>query len=1789
MMYLSLLKGRVMWAALAVVAMGVVLGGVVASDVSVLAQQLCSPRPCNSTPAFPGDLDTSLEVPENTPPGVNIGDPISATDPDENDREYGDTLTYSLEATADTPVARAQAAAFDIDESTGQIITKAVLDREADAGFNYNVRVRVTDSRDGSIAQDVQITVTQVVERPLAPTKPTVVSGRDDDSTDGNESTTELKVVWHPPDNIGRPNITSYKLQYKKSTENEFGTETIVAAAIDQNNVPDEALIHTIKTNEGLNRNTSYQVRVLATNTDGDGPWSLVGTGSTNKEGNLAPESNEDGTEMLEVPENADSGHDVEGPVAARDRDSARLTYSLEGPDADSFDFDTSSGQIRTKRGVTYDHESEPIYYVTVVVTDGAGGSDATPVWVEVDDMSEPADAPARPTVRATDGSSTSLDISWNTPNSTGPRITGYEVRYRTDSENFTSDGVEVTGTTATISGNDNNDDPWLIANTLYEVQVRARDDGEGEGDWSASGTGKTSKANQEPIFDNRPDNSDRLQELIPIPEEFVNENTRAGQLIGTVRADDGDGDGLTYNLKAVEDTETARAAAALFEIDERNGRILTKEPLNTEADCNGTQDVENCTYTVIMEVWDGLDTDRVEEDEGAIMVDDRITIAITVRDELEAPETPTVTVTSPTDNTKLKVNWDDPMNTGPTPITYDVQYKKGSASYSNDNCRDTTAPDNCDVITVTNTLITGLDADTSYSVHVRARNIEGASAWSRAVTVKTNKDSNNAPRFPGLQEIIELDVKEDALAGQVIPITNQTDLQATETQPDSDNVTYSLEGRDASSFGIRSSSSGAQILTKAKLNFEERTSYSVRVKAVDNDGGSDSQDVTINVTNDDEEPPLAPSTPRVTATANSGRSLDVNWTEPRNTGGPAITDYDIQYREAGDDQLEFRDWPHEGTKTSTKITTIGDPAMPLEPRTKYEVRVRAKNGELDDTQNWSSVATATTNPSNSRPEFDNTAGVVVLSVPENTRGTQNVGSPVSASDADSNRLTYSLEGPGADSFTIVSNSGQIRTRSPLDFESRQSYSVTVKVDDNSRRDNSSDAKSVTIMVVNVEELPSKPGAPRVAGIPGSTESVLVTWDEPANTGPAIIDYDVHYGVVGSGGFERWKHFGADRSTVITGLSPGTQYAVQVRATNGEGTSDWSSSGRGAPNPDVDNRRPAFSGGARTFNVVENTGPSTDVGAPVTATDPDGDTLTYNLEGPDEDSFYILPTGSGGQILTNAALNHEEKSSYSVAVRVTDGRGGTDAVNVTIRVTDEGNEAPSAPGGPTVTTDSSTSVEVRWQAPENSGPPITDYDYRYKETSEASWTEVTGTTITGTTVTVSPLTPSTYYDVQVRANNDEGTSDWSISGTGTTDVPGANRAPEFGGTNASRSVDLSAGAGTPIGAPVTATDPDSGDTLTYSLEGTDTASFDINRSTGQLLTLAGASLEEGSYTVTVVATDEGVASARIAVTITVTNIDRPGTVGLSPSSPEVGNTVTATITDPDGGVTGATWQWASSSNGTTGWSNIPNATSATYTVVEANVGNYLRATVNYGDAAGTGKSAEGITAAAVVEDDDGSVTLSPTSPEVGNTVTATLSDPDGAATGVTWVWEISSNGTTGWSAIIGETSRTYRITDANLAGSYLRATASYTDPAGPNKSAQSAASGVIREDDDGVVTLSLSSLEAGDTVTATLSDPDGGVTGVAWQWAFSANGSSNWTIILGATSATYTATEANVGNYLRATATYTDAVGSGEGCGSGDLGCSQRARRWGRDPVDVRAGGLDCDNRHSERSRPPPH
>ena len=115
------------------------------------------------------------------------------------------------------------------------------------------------------------------------------------------------------------------------------------------------------------------------------------------------------------------------------------------------------------------------------------------------------------------------------------------------------------------------------------------------------------------------------------------------------------------------------------------------------------------------------------------------------------------------------------------------------------------------------------------------------------------------------------------------------------------------------------------------------------------------------------------------------------------------------------------------------------------------------------------------------------------------------------------------------------------------------------------------------------------------------------------------------------------------------------------------------------------------------------------------------------------------------------------------------------------------------------------------------------------------------------------------------------------------------------------------------------------------------------------------------YNVTVVATDSDDMSASRDVAVTVTNEEEDGKVTLSSVQPEVGTEITATLSDPDGGESGVTWQWQTQGDTNrdtlrdTSWADIRGATSRSYTPVEedlvdsSNATNYLRAVAKYTD------------------------------------------------------------------------------------------------------------------------------------------------------------------------------------------------------------------------------------------------
>ena len=229
-----------------------------------------------------------------------------------------------------------------------------------------------------------------------------------------------------------------------------------------------------------------------------------------------------------------------------------------------------------------------------------------------------------------------------------------------------------------------------------------------------------------------------------------------------------------------------------------------------------------------------------------------------------------------------------------------------------------------------------------------------------------------------------------------------------------------------------------------------------------------------------------------------------------------------------------------------------------------------------------------------------------------------------------------------------------------------------------------------------------------------------------------------------------------------------------------------------------------------------------------------------------------------------------------------------------------------------------------------------------------------------------------------------------------------NNPPEFTDTApATRSVDENTASATNIGAAVAATDPES-DTLVYGLTGTDASSFTIDSTSGQLKTSASLDFEtDSSYSVNVtvhdgkdgIGGDDTTVDATIAVTISVNNKDEAGTVTL-PATFTGGTEATASVTDPDGTVSSASWRWARGDTATGSFTPISGAISAGYTPVAADVNKYLRATVTYTDPQGSGKSASAVSSSTV-----GASNSEPTFDD-GATATRTLPENSGTGTNV---------------------------------------------------------------------------------------------------------------------------------------------------------------------------------------------
>ena len=792
------------------------------------------------------------------------------------------------------------------------------------------------------------------------------------------------------------------------------------------------------------------------------------------------------------------------------------------------------------------------------------------------DVTTEAPSAPSAPSVMAANATPTQLSVTWSAPANTGPAITDYDVQYRAGtSGGFTSHAHTGTTRTATITG--------LTPNTAYQVQVRATND-EGTGDWSASGTATTA-ANDPPVFSSS------------TTAFNVAENSTA---VTTATATDSDsGDAVTYAISGADSAkfsintsgEVTFASAPDFE---NPTDVLSTAPANAAG---------NNEYIVIVTASSGANARALSESK---------TLIVTVtNDTNEVPSAPTsLSVTAAdTTPTELSVSWTAPTNTGKPAITgYAVQYRAGtSGSFTSHPHTGTT----------TEATITGLTQGTAYQVQVSATNADGTGA---SATESATTAANVAPVFDSA--VTTFSVAENSTT---VTTASATDADTVVT----DTVSYAISGgADSAKFAINTSSGAVtfasapdfedaqDVVSANPSNAAGNNEYIVIVTASSGTGGralSASKTLTVTVT-DKNEPPSAPDTPTVTADDATPTELSVEWSAPTNTGKPAITDYDVQYR-AGTSG-GFTSHAHTGTTTEATITG-------LTPGTLYQVQVLAKNDE--GTGTWSDPPGTATTAANDPPVFSSEA---TKSVPENTTDVLTV----QASDSDSSDSVtgYAISG-GADGakFSINTSSGAVTFTSAPDYETptdvlstapanaagNNQYVVVVEAQSGAGDRRLTTEQTLVVTVTNVN-IPPKLAAPGLTEM--TLTSVSIQWTAPADTGLAITGYDVQYRQGSSGAFTDAGFTGTGTATVLTGLTQHVLHEIQVRATNAEGSGPWSDAVTAVPQ---DNDPPVFSSSA-AVTVAENTPADTPVVTVVAMDGDPADEITgYTLSGTDSGAF----------------------------------------------------------------------------------------------------------------------------------------------------------------------------------------------------------------------------------------------------------------------------------------------------------------------------------------------------------------------------------------------------------------------------------------------------------------------------------------------------------------------------------------------------------------------------------------
>ena len=498
---------------------------------------------------------------------------------------------------------------------------------------------------------------------------------------------------------------------------------------------------------------------------------------------------------------------------------------------------------------------------------------------------------------------------------------------------------------------------------------------------------------------------------------------------------------------------------------------------------------------------------------------------------------------------------------------------------------------------------------------------------------------------------------------------------------------------------------------------------------------------------------------------------------------------------------------------------------------------------------------------------------------------------------------------------------------------------------------------------------------------------------------------------------------------------------------------------------------PAFASGTISRTVNEDLLSGALVGSPLTASDSDGDTLTYKLVGADAKHFSI--NSSTGQLQTDTEVDYENPvdadrdNTYEFVVQASDGTLA-DFRQVMVRVIDRTeNLLPPVISG---------NASVMYL--ENATGTVGSYSASDPERATTTWEELAGPDAAAFSFSergaLSFNNPPD-YEIPNDASPRDGVYNVTLSASdgrmiGSLDVVitivDVDEPPLISGSD-SVSWDENR---TGTVATYTARDPEGGTTpIAWTLSGTDAGDFLISDTPGNpgLLTFMMTpdhenptdSNRDNVYQLVVRASD-GSQTGTLDVTVTVMPINEPPVISgdATPSLEEEGSLFVGTYQaeDPERapiawlpllGVDDDKFEF-NSSNGRLEFKIAPNYEDF------GNVGGDNMYDVTLSASAGGDTATFDIAVSVTNKEEAGSLSFSSPQPQADIDYTATLSDPDGESS-TSWTWERSTSSSGPWAVVTGaissSTTSTYRP-DADDVGNYLRVSASYTDGHGPDKS-----------------------------------------------------------------------------------------------------------------------------------------